>query len=216
MLRNRFVHGTLIVAVGLLCAMPENSVAAPPEIVVLSNRADLISGGDALVEIKWPAATNLAATRVELNGVNVRPAFAMRPSGRFVGLVTGMNNGTNVLLARDAGGAAQITITNSPIGGPVFSGGQQLAPWICARKAVTPVTVAAPRDPTLSGTANTKASGLSSDPVDAACNTPTDFLYYYQPKAKEGAACTFTIAGANHLQERHTRRRQAACKGSHH
>ena len=195
MLRDRFVHSTLIVVVGLLCAMPENSVAAPQDIVMLSNRADLISGGDALVEIKWPAGTNLAATRVDLNGVSVRPAFAMRPNGRFMGLVTGMNNGNNVLLARDAGGAAQITITNYPIGGPVFSGGQQLAPWVCARKAVTPVTVVAPRDPTLSGAANTRASGLSSDPVDAACNTPTDFLYYYQPKAKEGTACTFTITG---------------------
>ena len=32
--------------------------AASPEIVVLSNRADLISGGDALVEIKVPAYLN--------------------------------------------------------------------------------------------------------------------------------------------------------------
>ena len=43
MSRNRFVPCTLIVAVGLLCAQPENSVAAPQEIAVLSNRADLIS-----------------------------------------------------------------------------------------------------------------------------------------------------------------------------
>jgi hypothetical protein len=194
---NRFVHFTLIVAAGLLGAMPQNSVAAPQEIVVLSNRADLISGGDALVEIKWPTGTNLAQTTVNLNGESVKSAFAMRPNGRYMGVVTGMNIGNNVVLARHAGGAAQIVINNHPIEGPVFSGGQQLAPWICARKAVTPVTVVAPRDPTLSGTANTRASGLSSDPVDAACNTPTEFLYYYQPKAKEGTSCTFTITGAN-------------------
>src|SRR4030095_11627458 len=161
--RNRFVQPTLIVAAGLLSAMPQNSVAALQEIVVLSNRADLISGGDALVEIKWPAGTNLAAATVSLNGANVKSAFAMRPNGRYMGVVTGMNIGHNVLLARHAGGAAQIVINNHPIEGPVFSGGQQLAPWICARKAVTPVTVVAPRDPTLTGTQNTKATGLSSD-----------------------------------------------------
>ena len=89
------------------------------------------------------------------------------------------------------------TITNHPIGGPVFSGGQQLAPWICATTTPTPVTVTAPRDSTLSGTANTRASGLSTNPFDEQCNTATDYLYYYQPKATEGTACTFTITGAN-------------------
>jgi hypothetical protein len=174
-----------------------NLVAAAQEIVVLSNRADLISGGDALVEIKWPTGTNLAQATVSLNGASVKSAFAMRPNGRYMGVVTGMNIGNNVVLARHAGGAAQIVINNHPIEGPVFSGGQQLTPWIFAQKTVTPVTVVAPRDPSLSGIANTRTSGLSSDPVDAACNTPTEFLYYYQPKAKEGTSCTFTITGAD-------------------
>ena len=134
---TRFVYLTLIVAAGLLGAMPQNSVAAPQEIVVLSNRADLISGGDALVEIKWPAGTNLAQATISLNGASVKSAFAMRPNGRYMGVVTGMNIGNNAVLARHAGGAAQIVINNHPIEGPVFSGGQQLAPWICARKTVT-------------------------------------------------------------------------------
>src|SRR4029077_9945700 len=139
--RDRSIRDALAIAAGLVFAV---SASAAPEIVVLSNRADLISGGDALVEIKWPAGTNFAATLVSLNGVSIRPAFAMRPNGRFIGLVTGLKNGNNVLLARDSAGAAQITITNYPIGGPVFSGGQQLAPWICAQKAVTAVSVSAP------------------------------------------------------------------------
>ena len=164
---------------------------------MLSNRADLISGGDALVEIKWPAGTNLAATLVDLNGVSIRSSFDMRSNGRFIGLVTGLRNDTNVLLARHSAGAAQITITNYPVGGPVFSGGQQLAPWICATKAVAAVPVTAPDDPTLTGTTNTRASGLSSDPIDAQCNTPTEYLYYYQPITKVGTGCTFAITGAN-------------------
>ena len=173
---NRFIRNVLVTLGALVCAAiaTGSATAAPQEIVVLSNRADLISGGDALVEIKWPARTNLAATLVSLNGVSIRPAFDMRANGRFIGLVRGLKNGNNVLLARDSAGAAQITITNYPIGGPVFSGGQQLAPWICAMKAVTAVPVTAPNDPTLTGTTNTKASGLSSDqlikpPTQSGC-----------------------------------------------
>lgn len=168
-----------------------------PKIKVLSNRADLISGGDALVEIIWGGAAHSKVTRIEREGVDVKAAFAIRPNGRYMGLLTGLKDGENLLTVRVGGAGRQITITNHPIGGPVFSGGDQLAPWICARTAVASVTVTAPRDSTLSGTANTQVSGLSTDPLDDQCNTPTDFLYYYQPQATEGTACTFTITGAN-------------------
>ena len=168
-----------------------------PEIKVLSNRADLISGGGALVEIIWGGAAHSKVAPIELNGVNVEPAFAIRPNGRFMGLLTGLKDGENLLTVRVGGAGRQITITNHPIGGPVSSGGDQFAPWICATTTVRPVIVTAPRDSSLSGTTNTRASGLSSDPFDAQCNTATDFLYYYQPQATEGTACTFTITGAN-------------------
>lgn len=171
-------------------------------ILVLSNRADLISGGNALVEIVLPEKRGKgkkpAVSRVELDGENVTSAFALRSDGRFYGLVTGLRDGRNVLKAHVTGGPdAWITITNHPIGGPVFSGGHQLAPWICATPTVSPVIVSAPRDSSLSGTTNTRASGLSSVPFDAQCNTPIEYQYYYQPKATEGTACTFTITGAN-------------------
>jgi hypothetical protein len=166
-----------------------------PEIKVLSNRADLISGGDALVEIIWGGAANSKVARIELNGVDVKPVFAIRPNGRFMGLLTGLKDGDNLLTVRVGGAGRQITITNHPIGGPVFSGGQQLAPWICARTTVTAVTVTAPRDSSLSGTTNTRASGLSTNPVDDDCNTATDYLYYYQPADR--TTCTIGITGAN-------------------
>jgi hypothetical protein len=88
---------------------------------VLSNRADLISGGDALVEI-----TGEVPTTVTLNGADISSAFAMRPNGRFMGLVTGLALGANELVAA----GQRITITNHPIGGPVFSG-PQIQPWTC-------------------------------------------------------------------------------------
>src|SRR5439155_15739170 len=93
-------------ALGLAAAVS----AAPPEIVVLSNRADLISGGDALVEIKVPTWISAAkGVKVDVDGVNVNGAFAVRADGRYYGLVTGLKNGANVLRAMIPGGTATIT-----------------------------------------------------------------------------------------------------------
>jgi len=190
------VYGALVLAVGMAFASQASAVA-DPQILVLSNRADLISGGDALVEIKWPPGTNLALAKVALGGVNVKPAFALRGNGRYMGVVSGMSVGPNVLTARIPGAGAQITITNHPIGGPVFAG-PQLQPWICATKVATSVTVVGnPGSTPATATATTRASGLNDDPVDAQCNTPPTYTYFYQPVALQGSNCTFTTTGAN-------------------
>jgi len=189
---KRFGFGASIIAAGFVHSL---AVQAAPEILVLSNRADLISGGDALVEIKWEAVAHSKAARIELNGVDIRSAFATRPNGRYMGLVTDLKPGDNSLVVRVGGAGREITVTNHPIGGPVFSGRDQLAPWICARTAVTPVTVTAPRDSSLSATTNTRASGLSTNPFDDKCNTATDLLYYYRPADR--TTCTLGITGTN-------------------
>jgi uncharacterized tannase-like protein DUF6351 len=93
------------------------------EITILSNRADLVSGGDALVRISAPAT-------VALNGQDVSSAFAVRPDGEFEGLVTGLSEGANELTATTPDGGAKITITNHVKGGPVFAG-PQVQPWAC-------------------------------------------------------------------------------------
>ncbi|MET0165924.1 MAG: DUF6351 family protein, partial [Vicinamibacterales bacterium] len=175
------------------------------DIVVLSNRADLISGGDALVELVVPpgivqALRNGGNVKIQasLNGVPVpKDTFALRQDGRIYGLIRELKIGQNVLTAKVPGKAMQIVITNHPISGPIFAGGAQLQPWICATSASKSVTVTAPRDPSLSGTTATRVSGLSSDPVDAQCNTATQFFYYYYPMTKVGTGCTLTITGAN-------------------
>ncbi len=123
-------------ALALLSALSACAAAAPPKILVLSNRADLISGGDALVEIDWPAGTKTAAASVTLNGTPITAAFDTRVDGRYLGLVAGLREGGNVLNARYSGGASQITITNHPTGGPVFSG-PQVQPWICQTTGAT-------------------------------------------------------------------------------
>src|SRR5438445_530063 len=82
----------------------------------LATDPSLVTGGDVLIEIVAPTAP-----RVSANGRDVSAAF--KPSKQintFVGLVTGLVNGTNTIAA----GSARLPITNYPITGPVLSG-----PW---------------------------------------------------------------------------------------
>ena len=81
---------------------------------VLSNRADLISGGDALVAVKLAAGTDPATVRVNLNGNDITSAFAAREDGSFSGLVTGLVVGKNVLTARSPGGAGRMIVDHEP------------------------------------------------------------------------------------------------------
>jgi len=70
------------------------------EIKTLSSRPDLVSGGDALVEIKAPAGVSLNDITVTFNGKDVTTQFKRDPdSGGFRGLITGMAVGDNSLRA---------------------------------------------------------------------------------------------------------------------
>ena len=109
------------------CGGTGAAAAAAPEIRVLSNRADLISGGDALVEL----AGNATGVRVDVDGADVTGKFAARPGGRWMGILDGLKVGENVVTARAPDGTfSRITITNHPIGGPVIDG-PQIQPWKC-------------------------------------------------------------------------------------
>ena len=68
---------TLVASAGGVVAIE----AAPDalQIVVLSNRADLISGGDALVEVVLPPDVAPDKVRVTVNGHDMTDAFAVRP-----------------------------------------------------------------------------------------------------------------------------------------
>ena len=139
------------------------------EIRTLGNRADLISGGDALVEVVVPAGVQAAGLKVDVDGRDVSSAFASRADGKLTGLVTGLANGANVISA-SAGGArtAQLTVTNAPRSGPVYSGAQIL-PYVCA----TPVPVGAAGSGA-TATPAINASGLAGAP-DAQCNIAAEF-----------------------------------------
>jgi len=126
---------------------------------VLSNRADLISGGDALVAVGLATGIDPASVRVVLNGRDISSSFATRPDGSFSSLVTGLANGQNILTARGPDGRGRkITITNHPIGGPIFAG-PQVTPYHCNPNASTPPLGAA---------------------TDEQCNAPTKVELLYR------------------------------------
>ncbi|CAN5839696.1 DUF6351 family protein [soil metagenome] len=116
----------------------------------LSGRADLVTGGDALVEVTLPAGAGAAGVRIDVGGRDVTAAFSER-DGALLGLVTGMDIGDNVVTATlPDGRGARLRVTNAPIGGPVFSG-PQIEPWTCSGGA-----------------------------QDTQCNRPPTFTYHYK------------------------------------
>src|SRR5688572_13270087 len=115
------MYRAILVLAGLLAASAAS--AADVEIRVLSNRADVISGDDALVEVVLPPGASAAGLAVDVDGRSVSDQVRLRDNGRVMGLVTDLALGENLLTARLADGrGARITLTNHPIGGPVFSG----------------------------------------------------------------------------------------------
>ena len=148
------------------------------DIVTLSNRADLISDGNALVEISVPHNVPLHQVKVLLNGADVTAAFRTDAAARTMrGVVTGLRDGTNELIADSNGRGngrprAKLTITNHPRGGPVLLG-SQTQPWICA----TPTG-----SPAVGDTPATNPSGLTTLAVDAQCNIATEYKLFYRTK----------------------------------
>jgi len=157
-MRIRF-GGVVVLAVVLaMCAASaeakRKSASAPPPLAihVLSDRADLISAGDALVAVDLPTGVSPGSVTVTDNGRDVTSAFAMRANGLYEGLVTGLDLGANQLVASAPNASSsRVTITNHPNGGPVFSG-PQIEPWACQNK----------------------------DAQDAQCNAPTTYTYEYR------------------------------------
>src|SRR5260370_30977906 len=95
------------------------------EIRTLSNRADLISNGDALVEVRVPNDVPLQDVALTLNGANVGAGFVSDPQARTLrGVLRGLRVGENQFVAAANGPGedqprASPTITNNPSGGPV-------------------------------------------------------------------------------------------------
>jgi hypothetical protein len=80
--------GLLVCAAGALAACagsPGSRFDSGLEIKVLSNRADLVSGGDALVEVVVPKAATATDLQVDVDGRDVSSSFKQSAGGRVVG-----------------------------------------------------------------------------------------------------------------------------------
>jgi hypothetical protein len=150
-MRGRIIICAAVLA-GLLCGGASQAEAATFSVHVLSDRADLISGGEALVAVELPRGVNASAVTVSLNGGDVSSQFAMRPNGSYEGVVSPLAPGSNQLSAQAPGGlSAQATIFDHPIGGPVLAG-PQVQPWVCKNAGAT----------------------------DSQCDAPTTYSYQYK------------------------------------
>ncbi|MCU1588979.1 MAG: hypothetical protein JWP11_235 [Frankiales bacterium] len=128
----RFFAALLLILAGLGVSPAHASTPPGPsiELRTLSNRADLISGGDALMEVALPApATGL---KVLVDGSrDVTSAFRQLDPQHYRGMVDGLAMGANVVTARLTDGQeARLTVVNHASQGPVFSG-PQIQPWYC-------------------------------------------------------------------------------------
>src|SRR6266850_5364999 len=149
----------------------EDRPASKFEIVPLSNRADLISGGDALIEVRVPKGVAPNQVRLSLNGRDVTAMFRADSTARVMrGVLTGMVPGRNDFLADSKGRRASLTITNHAIGGPVLLG-SQTQPWVCA----TPTPAI-----DLATGALSNASGLTTVAFDLQCNIATEYKLFYR------------------------------------
>jgi len=169
----------VLLAGGASCSSEDSTADSPGpvqlqtlvQLKTLSNRADLISGGDAFVEAILHPGISFRALRISVDGRDVTSAFAVRADGRITGVITGLAVGPNKVLARlNGNGAASLMITNHPIGGPVIAG-PQVMPFVCA----TPLA-----RPQQGDTPGTNTSGLSTEAFDAQCNIATEVKLFYR------------------------------------
>ncbi|MGH3351494.1 MAG: DUF6351 family protein [Nocardioides sp.] len=190
-------------------AAPAPAATADSESIVLetlSNRADLVFDGNALVRVTLPKGADVDDLRIWLDDTrhtssstgdrDVTSAFAKRPNGEIEGVVRDLRVGTNELTARlPDGRGAWLTITNHPRGGPVFSG-PQLQPWRCQPGAEDEQCNQEPEISWLYKSTNALLDGLQ--PYDPA-NPPRDVA---STTTDEGVTVPFVVRVETGYQNR--------------
>lgn len=152
---NRRIFSVAITFLGIwigLHAISDSQAAAKLEIKTLSSRPDLVSGGDALIEVTAPTGTKVT---LMLNGKDVTSQLKPEASS-LRGVVSGFNIGENLLAAKAGKLQASLKVTNYPITGPILSG-PHLTPYEC----------------------RTVESGLGQ-PLDPNCSAKQKIEYFYR------------------------------------
>lgn len=132
------------------------------DVTTVSTRADMVTGGDVLLRIDVPRNVPMDKVSVTVEGRDVTDAFRAGEQPRaLLGLVDGLELGDNEVVVQANGGghgrpSTQLTVSNHPITGPVFSGPHQ-TPFIC----------------------ETDAFELGT-PLDEHCSANSRVQYYYR------------------------------------
>jgi hypothetical protein len=133
------------------------------EIKVLSNRADLVSGGDRARRSRAAEGADSTDLHVDVDGRDVSSAFKQGTGGRIVGSDYRSERRRKCRHGEARQGRRSTHDYQLPIGGPIFSG-TQVQPWVCATPAAQ----------MHQHRAGTNASGLSAAATDAQCNIPSE------------------------------------------
>ena len=128
------------IATLVTAALPSSvRAAADWEIRTLSSKPNLVSGGDAVVEVQLPRYASKRDVVVRLNGVDVSSQMnSGGGDGKLVGLITGMRIGKNQITVglqrqRASQHSAVLDVVNHPISGQMF--GPHQRPWVCETEA---------------------------------------------------------------------------------
>src|SRR6185503_15374484 len=147
------VFAGLTAATAALAAFAVTAKTTSIVIDSVSNRADLISGGDVLLRVSLPEGQAASAATLAVGGTAIPGALKPAPDGNGqLALVTGLPNGKSVVSVTAGGQTAKLEVTNYPNGGPVFSG-PQIQPWKCRAGS-----------------------------TDAQCNRPVEVTWSYMPR----------------------------------
>jgi hypothetical protein len=152
------------------CGGGGGGTGVTPTIQLLSTKAEYVTGGDALVDVALPQGVSTSTSvslGVTVNGIDASSQFNADPTrpGHLLGVVTGLKEGANTVVATFGSNAATLQLTNYPATGPVLSG-PQITPFNCqTQDFVLP-------DGTKLGVA-----------TDDKCSVPTKVQYMYRSTA---------------------------------
>src|SRR5579859_2545850 len=108
---RELIATTLLIALNFAAAAHAADKPAPLSLRVLSSRPDMISGEDALIEVRGPSK----GVRLTLNGRDVSGDLRLDPATRTLrGLITGLALGKNTLGATAGAAKASLTLTDYP------------------------------------------------------------------------------------------------------
>lgn len=144
--------------------LPTARASTALEIRLLSGQPWLVTGGDALIELRYPASADPLQPTLRLDGQEINPRLVSVAPGVMQALVDDIPEGDVLLEASVPGGELQgsIELSNYPISGPIISGAHQ-SPFYCQTREFELV--------------NGEPLGPEQD-ADCLVDSRVDYVYY--------------------------------------